>query len=258
MNEELKKHIIELLDKGVRLDGRKADEYRKPIKVEYDVSDSAEGSARVQIGETEIITGIKMAVEAPYPDTPDAGIMMVGAELSPLANPEFESGPPSIEAIELARVIDRGIRESKSITTDKLCLEPGEKVWSVMIDMAPINDAGNLFDAGALSAAAALKNTKFPKLEEGNKVNYLEKTNELLPFSKKPISVTVCKIGKHFIVDPTTEEEKVIDARLTVATGDDGKLYALQKGGETPLTVEDIKQMVDIAVEKTKELRKAL
>jgi len=258
MNEELKKHIIELLDKGVRLDGRKTDEYRKPIKVEYDVSDSAEGSARVQIGETEMITGIKMAVEAPYPDTPDAGIMMVGAELSPLANPEFESGPPSIEAIELARVVDRGIRESKSIDTEKLCLEPGEKVWSVMIDMAPINDAGNLFDIGSLSAAAALKTTKLPKLEEGNKVNYLEKTKTALPFSKLPVSVTVCKIGKHFIVDPTTEEEKVIDARLTVATGDDGKLYALQKGGEEPLTLEEIKQMVDIAVEKTKELRKAL
>ena len=257
MNEELKSHIIELLDKGTRLDGRGPLEYRKPIKVEYDVSKSAEGSARVIIGETEMITGVKMAIESPYPDTPDKGNLMVGAELSPLANPEFESGPPSIEAIELARVVDRGIRESKAIDVDKLCIEKGEKVWAVMIDLAPINDAGNLFDVSSLSALAAVKSAKFPKMEDGA-INYLEKTKDSLPLQKEPISVTVCKIGKHFIVDPVTEEEKVIDARLTAAVGEDGKLYALQKGGETPLTEEEIIQMVDIAVDKTKELRKAL
>ncbi|MBW2965746.1 exosome complex protein Rrp42 [Candidatus Woesearchaeota archaeon] len=257
MNEELKAHIIELLDKGTRLDGRKALEYRKPIKVDYNVSNSAEGSARVQIGETEMITGVKMAIESPYPDTPDSGNLMVGAELSPLANPEFESGPPSIEAIELARVVDRGVRESKAIDTQKLCIEAGEKVWAVMIDLTPINDAGNLFDIAALSALAAIKNTRFPKLE-GETINYMEKTDTPLPLNKEPISVTVCKIGKHFIVDPIIEEEKVIDARLTVAVGEDGKLYALQKGEDTPLKEEEIMQMVDIAVEKTKELRKAL
>ncbi|MBW2982020.1 exosome complex protein Rrp42 [Candidatus Woesearchaeota archaeon] len=257
MNEELKAHIIDLLNKGTRLDGRGPLEYRKPVKVEYDVSKSAEGSAKVIIGETEMITGVKMAIETPYPDTPDKGNLMVGAELSPLANPEFESGPPSIEAIELARVVDRGIRESKAIDADKLCIEKGEKVWSVMIDLAPINDAGNLFDVASLSALAAVKNAKFPKLEDGA-VNYLEKTKNTLPLTKEPISVTICKIGKHFIVDPSTEEEKIIDARLTVAVGEDGNLYALQKGGETPLTEEEILQMVDIAADKTKELRKAL
>jgi exosome complex component RRP42 len=257
MNEELKAHIIGLLDKGIRLDGRKALEYRKPVKVEYDVSKSAEGSARVVIGETEMITGVKMAIETPYPDTPDSGNLMVGAELSPLASPEFESGPPSIQAIELARVVDRGIRESKAVDFDKLCIEKGEKVWSVMIDLAPINDAGNLFDVAALSALAAIKNAKFPKLE-GETINYMEKTKDSLPLQKEPISVTVCKIGKHFIVDPISEEEKVIDARLTVAVGEDDKLYALQKGGEDTLTEEEILEMVDIAIEKTKELRKAL
>ena len=257
MNEELKAHIIELLDKGTRLDGRKADEYRKPIKVEYNASNSAEGSARVQIGETEMITGVKMAIEKPYPDTPDSGNLMVGAELTPLASPEFESGPPSIQAIEIARVVDRGIRESKAIDTKKLCIEEGETLWSVMIDLIPINDAGNLFDVSSLSALAAIKNAKFPKLE-GETINYMEKIDESLPLTKEPISVTVCKIGKHLIVDPLPEEEKVIDARLTVAVAEDGKLYALQKGGDVPLKEEEIMKMVDIAVEKTKELRKAL
>ena len=72
------------------------------------------------------------------------------------------------------------------------------------------------------------------------------------------MSVTVCKIGSKFIVDPTTQEEKAIDARLTVATLEDATLCAMQKGGEEPLATEEIMKMIDIAVEKGKELRGAL
>ena len=257
MNEELKKYIIGLLDKGTRLDGRNLLDYRKPIKFKFDVSKSAEGSAEVQIGETKVIAGVKMSIDTPYPDTPDEGCLMVNTELLPLSNPEFESGPPGIEAIELARIVDRGIRESKAIDMKKLCVKKGEKVWSVMIDVCPLNDAGNLFDASALAALGALKHTKFPKLED-DIINYEEKTDKQLPLKKLPISVTVCKIGNHFIVDPTTEEEKVIDSRLTIATDEQNQLCALQKGGEESLTIEEINKMVEIGIEKCNELRKVL
>ena len=36
-------------------------------------------------------------------------------ELLPMAFPTFESGPPSEQAIEYSRVVDRGIRESKML-----------------------------------------------------------------------------------------------------------------------------------------------
>ena len=257
MNQELKNHIISLLDKGIRLDGRGPLDYRKGIKVEYDISNSAEGSARVTIGDTVVLVGIKMAIETPYPDTQDQGNLMVGAELIPMASPEFETGPPGIQAIELARVVDRGIRESKAIDVKKLCIEKGEKVWSVIIDIIPMNDAGNLFDVSALASLAALRNAKFPKVED-NVINYLEKTDESIPLNKQPTSVTVCKIGKHFIIDPISEEEKVIDARLTVATDDKNQLCAMQKGGDFSLTTEDITKMIDIAIEKCNDLRSAL
>ena len=80
---------------------------------------------------------------------------MITAEFSPMASELFEKGPPSIEAIELARIIDRGIRESEVIDVKKLCIKEGEKVWSVMIDLYPMNNGGNLIDACALAAMAA-------------------------------------------------------------------------------------------------------
>ena len=257
MFKELKSHIISLLNADIRLDGRKLTEYRKPIEVEFGVVKTAEGSARVRIGETDVIVGVKLAVGEPYPDIPNEGTIIVGAELLPLSNPEFELGPPGIQAIELARVVDRGIRESKAIDFRKLCITEGEKIWMVVIDICPINDAGNLFDASSLAALAALKNTKYPSFD-GEKLDYKQKTDKKLELEKMPIAVTVIKIGDKFIVDPDIEEEKVIDARLTVSSTEDDTLCALQKGGDFPLTTEEISKMLDIGILKGNELRKHL
>ena|SRR3989344_2161580 len=253
---KLKNNILRSLEKDIRYDGRKMLDYRNVI-VEANPVKNAEGSARVKIGDTEVIAGVKLEVGEPYPDTPEEGALMVGAELYPLSNPEFELGPPGIEAIELARVIDRGIRESKAINQKKLVIKEGEKVWMVVIDICAINDSGNLFDASALATLVALKNTKFPEYKD-EKVDYKTKTKKGLPIEKEPIEVTVYKIGKYFIVDPLTEEEKACDARLTVAVTSDEKICAMQKGGDYPLTSEDINEMVDIAFEKSKFLRSCI
>lgn len=252
----LKEHLLRSLSKSIRYDGRKLDEFRQ-ITVETGIIKSAEGSARVKIGRTEVLVGVKMGVETPYPDTPAQGNLMVNAELLPLSNPLFESGPPGDQAVELARVVDRGIRESEAIDVKKLCIKEGEKVWSVMIDVCTINDEGNLLDAAALGAIAALKDTKFPKYED-EKVDYLTKTKKSLPLLREPISITVLKIGNYFIVDPLSEEEQATDARLTVAVTQDNNICALQKGGETPFMPEDIEKIVDLVLEKSVELRKKL
>ena len=251
MSNVLREHIVKLSAADTRLDGRKLDEYRK-ISLDVDVTNTAEGSARVLLGETDVIVGVKLEVIEPYPDTPNEGSIMVGAELLPLSSPDFEAGPPSVHAVELARIVDRGIRESKSLDFKKLCIKEGEKAWMVIIDIVSINDAGNLPDVSALAAIAALKNMKFPEYKDG-KIDYKKKTSKGLDLKDIPLSVTVIKIGDKFIVDPDSDEEKAIDARLTVASLSDGTLCALQKGGDYPLTAEDVSKMVDIAVEKGKE-----
>ena len=98
MNDDMKAHIVSSLSKGIRVDNRKNDEYRK-IEVETGAYKTAEGSARVKIGETEVLAGVKLSVEQPYPDRPDEGTIMVNSELLPMANPEFEAGPPGIWSI---------------------------------------------------------------------------------------------------------------------------------------------------------------
>ena len=249
----LKSQIIRSLNEDLRFDGRKPTEWRK-IDVELGISKNAEGSARVKFGETEVLAGVKLALGTPYPDTPDQGALMVEAELTPMSNPAFETGPPDIQSIELARVVDRGIRESKAIDMKKLCIKEGEKCWLVSIDVVTINDAGNLLDACGLAAIAALKDAKFPKLVD-DKIKYKEKTKTSIPLLKEPIPVTVIKIGDKLIVDPTTEEYEVIDARLTVTSTENGHVCSLQKGGQGTISVDEFARMIDIGLEKAKEIR---
>jgi len=256
INEDLKQHIITSLRENTRIDGRRREDFRE-IVVEYGISGSAEGSARVRIGGTEVLAGVKISVEKPYPDTPDQGNLMVNAELLPLSNPNFEPGPPGIDSIELARVVDRGIRESKAIDSKKLCIESGEKVWMVSIDICSINDEGNLFDASALATIAAIQDAVFPEYD-GTSVDYKHLSDKKLPLDKIPISITVLKVGDQIIVDPTKEEEESISARLTVASTENGELCAMQKGGDMPLTTEEIQTMVELALDKAKELRSKL
>jgi len=248
-------YILKVLESGERVDGRKMDEFRK-IKVETGIIKRAEGSARVRMGKTDVIVGVKMDLGTPYPDVPDLGVLRTGAEFVPIASPDFESGPPGEDATELARVVDRGIRESDCIDLEELCIKEGEKVWMVYVDVHTINHDGNLIDASALAAVAALKTAKIPKLEDEKIVR-----NELvkkLPIKHIPVTVTVGRVADNLIIDPTKEEEEVLDSKLTAAVMEDGKICAMQKSGNYPLSTEDVEKMIDLVIKKEKELRKHL
>lgn len=251
-----KQHLLKTLSKNIRYDGRSFEQFRD-ISIEYGATKNAEGSARVKIGDTEVIAGVKISVDKPFPDTADEGILMIGTELLPMSSPEFESGPPDIKSIEISRVVDRGIRESKAIDLKKLCITKGEKVWMISVDICSVNDSGNLMDTAALAAIAALKDAKFPEYN-GGIIDYKKLTDKRLPLHKTPVEVTVIKIGEHFLIDPTTEEEEMTDSRITVALSGDGNLSALQKGGDSTLSLEDVDLMIKLAEKKAKELEKKL
>jgi len=249
-------YLVDIGLNGKRLDERKADEFRK-ITIEKNPIEKAEGSALVKLGITQAIVGVKMEVKAPFPDTPNEGVLMVGCELSPLASPEYEKGPPTENSIEVARLVDRTIRESHAIDLEKLCITKGEKVWIVNVDIHVIDNGGNLVDAATLAAVTALMNAKMPKYED-DKVVIGEKTNKKVPLTCKPVSVTHIKIGENLFVDPTEDEESVATARLTVGSKDDGNICSLQKGGTEGLTMKELEHILEKSVEIGKQLRKHL
>jgi exosome complex component RRP42 len=262
--------IFNLAKNGKRADGRKFDEFRK-IDIETGFISKAEGSAKVKIGNTQVVAGIKMDIGEPYQDSPDKGVMMTAIELIPLASPDFESGPPREDAIELSRVVDRGIRESEVIEMDKLCIEPGELIWLVFIDIHILDFDGNLFDAASLAALAALLNTMVPverlrpnieKFQDKypNIKQYLENhsKNFKLPMKEPPISCTSVKFNNIVILDPSLDEEEIAEVRLTVATDKNGDIRAMQKGLSGSFKVEEIKKVIKASLDNGRKIRKEL
>lgn len=251
---KLKRHTMEtLLARGVRLDGRRLDEIRR-VEIVPGYIEKAEGSALVRLGHTVVLVGIKTDIVAPFPDTPNDGVLVVHAEFVPLASPTFEPGPPDENAIELARVIDRSLREIRAVALDKLVLEPGKHVWRVFVDIYVLNHDGNLFDASMLASMAALMVTRLPRPVKTDDGYYVDRTKytTLLPINHKVVSVTLAKISGKLIVDPTYEEEQVADTRLVIAVSDDGRIAGMQKTGMGSLSYNEVLNAVSIALNKAK------
>ena len=262
MSNLTKENLIRMFTEGKRFDGRKLLETRD-IEVSLDVSNQAEGSARIKMGKTDVIVGVKMDFGEPYPDSPDKGNLMVTAELLPLASPRFESGPPGFGAIELGRLVDRSIRESGMLDLSKLVIKEGEKVWTVMVDIYPINDDGNLIDAATIGAMVALKNAVMPGIKENGKVDYDNRTKDKIPLSRDilPIAFSFFKLGENLILDPTREEQEACDSRITFGISKWGGQYMInsgQKVGELPLKREEIENITSMLPEKYEEVMKKL
>ena len=251
------RQIAETIDAGNRLDGRALTDYRD-LKLEQGVIEKAEGSARVCLGKSDVLVGIKVEIGEPFSDTPNKGVMTVNAELVPLASPSYEPGPPDESSIELARIVDRGIRESEAIDTEKLCIEPGKKVFVVFVDIYVLNYDGNLIDASSLAAMSALLNTKMPNYKVVDGEVKLKQGYTPLPMKSHPVTVTIGKIGNKLFVDPGFEEEQVMDARISMAINDEGNICAIQKGLAGYFTPQQIIEASKLAQEKAVEMRKKL
>ena len=259
--------LVRMFAVGKRFDGRKLLEYRD-FTIEHDISYKAEGSARVRMGKTEVVVGVKMEVGTPYPDSLDKGNLMVSGDLLPMASPRFEAGPPKFNAIELPRLIDRIIRESHMIDLHKLVITEGEKVWTVIIDVFPINDDGNLIDAANIATVAALMGAHIPNLDKDGRIDHESKGTKKLPLTEGtiPLSFTFFKLGDSLIVDPVREEEEACEGKIVWGLsnwkGKEHMIHSCQKGLEVALTREDIdfmmKELPKLYDDTLKKLKKFL
>ncbi|KAJ0246575.1 Exosome complex component RRP45B [Hirschfeldia incana] len=231
------KFVETALQSELRVDGRGLYDYRKlTIKFgkEY-------GSSEVQLGNTHVMGFVTAQLVQPYKDRPNEGSLSIFTEFSPMADPSFEPGRPGESAVELGRIIDRGLRESRAVDTESLCVLAGKKVWSVRIDLHILDNGGNLVDAANIAALAALMTFRRPDCTVGGEngqevtIHSLEEREPLrLIIHHLPIAFTFGFFNKGNIVvmDPTYIEEEVMCGRMTVTVNANGDICAIQKPGE--------------------------
>ena len=250
--------ILDLLKEGKRIDGRTLDEHR-PLVIDTGVIPHANGSARARLGDTEIVSGIKVQPDRPFPDMGDKGIFICTAEILPLAHPSAETGPPQPDVIELARVVDRGIRESGMIDLSQMVLEKDKSVIGLFADNVVTDHDGNLFDTCSYAAVSAIITSKIPKWEmKDDKPVLIENQESDTPITTIPVSVTMGRIDDFIIADPNIDEWECLDARITITTNSDGNIVALQKGGNNGFTLDQIVKCSEISISSGSKIREII
>ncbi|XP_028798749.1 exosome complex component RRP45A isoform X1 [Neltuma alba] len=231
-----KKFIETALLSELRVDGRRPFDYRK-LTIKFGRED---GSSEVQLGQTHVMAFVTAQLAQPYRDRPNEGSLSIYTEFSPMADPSYEPGRPGEFAVELGRIIDRGLRESRAVDTESLCVLSGKLVWAVRIDIHILDNGGNLVDAANISALAALLTFRRPECTLGGEndqdvVVHPPEVREPLPLivHHLPIAVTFGFFSNENIVviDPTHNEEAVMTGRMTATLNANGDVCAVQKAG---------------------------
>ena len=75
-----KQQMWDAISKGKRLDERNLDEIR-PIEIELDTIKKANGSARVKLGDSEVIAGVKVETGEPFEGLENKGALIVALSM---------------------------------------------------------------------------------------------------------------------------------------------------------------------------------
>ncbi|CAL5350836.1 unnamed protein product [Camellia sinensis] len=254
-----KKFIETALLSDLRVDGRRPFDYRR-LTIKFGRED---GSSEVQLGHTHVMGFVTSQLVQPYRDRPNEGSLSIFTEFSPMADPSFEAGRPGEAAVELGRIIDRGLRESRAVDMESLCVIAGKLVWAIRIDLHILDNGGNLVDTANIAALAALMTFRRPECtlggEDGQEVIiHQPEVREPLPLiiHHLPIAVTFGFFGNDNIVviDPTHNEEAVMSGRMIATLNTNGDVCAIQKAGGAGVMQNVIMQCLRIASVKAADV----
>ncbi|KAK1588492.1 hypothetical protein Q3G72_023987 [Acer saccharum] len=258
-----RKFIETALLSGIRIDGRNPYEYRK-LSIKFGRED---GSSEVQLGQTHVMGFVTCQLLQPYRDRPNEGTLSIFTEFSPMADPSFDPGRPGESAVELGRIIDRGLRESRAVDTESLCVLAGKLVWAIRIDLHILDNGGNLVDAANIAALAALLTFRRPECslggEDGQEVIlHPPEEREPLPLivHHLPIAVTFGFFSSEsiMVIDPTHHEEAVMAGRMTATLNANGDVCAIQKPGGEGVLQSVIMQCLRLASRTAGDITKKI
>ncbi|CAN1189491.1 Exosome complex component RRP42 [Linum perenne] len=254
------------IDHNIRCDGRKRDSYR-PIFVETGVIPQANGSARIRMGATEVIASVKAELGRPSALHPDKGKVAIFVDCSPVAEPTFEGRGGEELSAELSVTLQGCLLGGTSgagagIDLKSLIVAEGKICWDLYIDGLVISSDGNLLDSLGAAIKAALANTAIPRVnvsagaagDEQPEVDISDE--EFLQFdtSAVPVIITLTKIGRHYIVDATSEEESQMSSPVSISINRKGHICGLTKRGGAGLDPSVISDMVSVAQHLSEQL----
>jgi exosome complex component RRP45 len=150
-------------------------------------------------------------------------------------------------------------KSSRATDRESLCIVQGKLVWSVQVDLFLLNDDGNLVDAFFLASVLALLNTRLPEVNisrDSIKIN----NEKLKPLNVHhlPICTTFYFVDSIPIVDPTSKEEKLSAARLSICMNIFEDLCGMTTLGSLEIEPSVILDCTKVALKKTQQITKLI
>lgn len=252
LSEAEKKFVIDGASKNVRSDGREQRELRD-VEIATGVIAQATGSARVRIGSTDVIVGVKAEIGTPDVETPGHGAVEFSVECSPLASPKFRGRGGDELSAELSTAIEKSFGvgmagEAAALDLASLCILPGKSCWVLYVDALVLDLDGSVVDAISVACRAALEDAKIPKVEilgegEGQDFEVDDEESTRLDVGRVPLSLSVGLLGSSIILDLTGSEEEAATAVVSVSTNVQGDICGVSKlrgGGVVPALLMDM------------------
>lgn len=240
-------YITRGFEQDIRNDGRCKKDIRL-LEMELDVVPQANGSARVRLGGTDVIVGVKAEIASPDMDTPDAGRLLLSVECSPVASSAFRGRGGEDLSSELTASLERSLffpsthtaSPHAPISLNSLCIIPGKTCWSLYVDALLISIDGCPIDAISVAIKAALAATLLPRVELAMGEDPDDEPDyELIDdpsaatridVSNIPVTISVGVMGRGAVgIDLTSEEEHCADAILQVAVSSSGSVCGVTK-----------------------------
>lgn len=197
------------------------------------------GCCVASLGETKVLAQVSAEIIVPKPGRPAEGELFVSLELSPMAAPHFEAGRLGDYGVEVSRLLERCIRDSRCIDLESLCIVSGEKVWALRIDAQVLNHEGNIAECAGIATVGALTHFRRPDVTViGTEVtvhNPREREPVPLHLHHYPflVSFAFYDEGKSVLVDPTEIEERIAEGLLTVGANAHSEICLLHQHGCT-------------------------
>ncbi|XP_049633408.1 LOW QUALITY PROTEIN: exosome complex component RRP42 [Suncus etruscus] len=254
LSEPEKVYIVHGVQEDLRVDGRGCEDYRC-IEVETDVVSNTSGSARVKLGHTDILVGVKAEMGTPKLEKPNEGYLEFFVDCSANATPEFEGRGGDELGTEIANTLYRIFNNKNSVDRSSLCISPREHCWVLYVDVLLLECGGNLFDAISIAVKAALFNTRIPRVrvledEEGSKdielsddpYDCIRLSVENVPCIVHPrcFPACLCRFGYRHVVEATSRSEACSLASLLVSVTSKGVVTCMRKVGKGSLDPESI------------------
>lgn len=197
------------------------------------------GCCVASLGDTKVLVQVSAEIIVPKPGRPTEGELFVNLELSPMAAPHFEAGRLGDYGVEVARLLERCIRDSQCIDLESLCVVSGEKVWALRVDAQVLNHQGNIVECAGIATIGALMHFRRPDVTViGTEVTiHNPRDREPVPLHLHHYPFLVCFAfyddGKTVLIDPTDLEERIAEGLLSIAANAHEEICLLHQHGCT-------------------------